>query len=973
MSIKQFKFVSPGVFINEIDNSFLPDAPDKVGPVIIGRTERGPAMEPYKINSFSEFINVFGNPIPGGSGNDVWRYGNYTAPTYAGYAAMAYLRNSGPVTIVRLAGAENPGAVESGYAGWKTDNQYDVGGDEGGAYGLWICPSGSTVAANSNVTGTLAATWYCDTGYIALSGTIASGSTAGAGVGVAIMSIGGTYGFKGRVNNGSGYVLDTEFNFNVASDKFIRKVFNTNPTLTNDSLSTTATATSSYWLGQTYENWLGNTTAGHDVTGSGASYWGVILPMIAFNTRSCDVANQQVQLTTAQTDWIFSQDIADGPEATASYGYDNMQNLFKIHALNSGLWEGQRFKVAIQDIRYSTTDVNPYGSFSVVVRNVKDSDSAIQYLERFTQCNLNPRSPNYIARKIGDTYSVWNDEEGRYIEYGSYANRSKYMRIEMNEQVDGAFTNETYLPYGYRGPTKFADWAYFSGSFTGSFSPTVPGTGTPAPVSGSESIGGGTAIMVSGSPEATTASFIFPAILPRDTSLTAPSPTKAYWGATAQVNNSPTLFDYNWYDYVRAMNRGVVGGQHSELTTPANTALTRSFVFTLDDLSASVNYAGGPAVSASAQVNLMRWAQGSRGGGLSYRGTGSYKEIIKRGFDQFVVPLYGGTDGVDIHEMNPFRNSKMASVGLVNETTSYEFNSIKRAIESVSDPEVVDCNIITMPGLTLPGLNTRLLRACESRADSLGIIDLPGGYQPIAEAPGTEQTRMGSLNDVIQSLQDQQENTSYGCAYYPWIQIRDPENKAMFWAPPSIAALGVMANTEKQAELWFAPAGFNRGGLTVGAAGLPVTNVRTKLSSKERDNLYEAKINPIASFPNEGIVVFGQKTLQMEASALDRINVRRLMNYIKKEVSRMAATILFDQNVPSTWNRFISRVDPFLSTVKARFGLQDYKVVLDTTTTTPELIDRNIMYAKIFLKPTRAIEFIAIDFNISNSGAAFAD
>jgi len=226
---------------------------------------------------------------------------------------------------------------------------------------------------------------------------------------------------------------------------------------------------------------------------------------------------------------------------------------------------------------------------------------------------------------------------------------------------------------------------------------------------------------------------------------------------------------------------------------------------------------------------------------------------------------------------------------------------------------------------------------------------------------------------MIQNLQDMQENTSYGCAYYPWVQVKDPQNGAQFWAPPSIAALGVIANTEKRAELWFAPAGFNRGGLTVGAAGIPVTNVRQKLTSKERDKLYEANINPIASFPSEGIVVFGQKTLQITPSALDRINVRRLMNYIKKEISRMASNILFDQNVPVTWNRFLGKVNPFLASVKARFGLQDFKVVLDNTTTTPEMIDRNIMYAKIFLKPTRAIEFIAIDFNITNTGAAFAD
>jgi phage tail sheath protein FI len=182
-----------------------------------------------------------------------------------------------------------------------------------------------------------------------------------------------------------------------------------------------------------------------------------------------------------------------------------------------------------------------------------------------------------------------------------------------------------------------------------------------------------------------------------------------------------------------------------------------------------------------------------------------------------------------------------------------------------------------------------------------------------------------------------------------------------------------MASSQSKTELWFAPAGFSRGGLSEGSAGIPVTQVRYKLSSKERDLLYENNVNPIASFPSEGIVIFGQKTLQVTPSALDRINVRRLMIYLKKEISRMATSILFDQNVDVTWKRFTSQVNPFLSSVRSRFGISEFKVVLDETTTTPDLVDRNIVYAKIFLKPTRSIEFIALDFVITRSGASFDD
>jgi len=185
--------------------------------------------------------------------------------------------------------------------------------------------------------------------------------------------------------------------------------------------------------------------------------------------------------------------------------------------------------------------------------------------------------------------------------------------------------------------------------------------------------------------------------------------------------------------------------------------------------------------------------------------------------------------------------------------------------------------------------------------------------------------------------------------------------------------MGVLASSERSSQVWFAPAGFVRGGLSNGAAGLPVTGVKMRLTSKDRDDLYEANINPIATFPNEGIVIFGQKTLQVSTSALDRINVRRLLIFVKKEISRIAAGVLFDPNVQATWDRFTGAVNPFLANVKSRFGLTDFKVVLDKTTTTDDLVDRNILYAKIYLKPARAIEFIALDFIITRTGASFDD
>jgi phage tail sheath protein FI len=277
------------------------------------------------------------------------------------------------------------------------------------------------------------------------------------------------------------------------------------------------------------------------------------------------------------------------------------------------------------------------------------------------------------------------------------------------------------------------------------------------------------------------------------------------------------------------------------------------------------------------------------------------------------------------------------------------------------------------PGIWNEPLTNHMIEVCESRGDALAVIDLKTGYFANTENNSSDGDNLGSVSTAITNLRNRKINSSYGTAYYPWVQIRDTISNSLLFVPPSIVALGTFSSAQKSSELWFAPAGFTRGGLTEGSAGLPVIQTRERLTSRDRDDLYEANINPIATFPAEGIVIFGQKTLQVTPSALDRINVRRLMIFIKREISRIAATTLFDQNVQATWNRFKGRADALLASVQARLGLTDYKIVLDSSTTTPELVDRNIMYAKIFLKPARAIEFIALDFVITNSGAGFED
>jgi hypothetical protein len=495
----------------------------------------------------------------------------------------------------------------------------------------------------------------------------------------------------------------------------------------------------------------------------------------------------------------------------------------------------------------------------------------------------------------------------------------------MNTDVDDAKIDPGLLPFGYYGPVMYADLT-LSGSGTS-------GTAASAQLAGNNITG---AYIYS-------ASFLMPQIPLLDSKANSPvsSLSAVYWGVKSTVDATKTI-NADYPDFVRA--------------TPATfTATKYQYMFSLDDVSASVS--NGAIVESGG----ASWAQGNRLAGTSVTANNTIDVLLSK-FDQFTVPMYGGFDGVDITDRDPFANSVLTG----DQNTNYAYNSVKVAIESIADPEVVEMNLACMPGITVSGLNGQLIEKCELRGDALAIVDLDGDYDPETRAKP-------NVDTVINEAKDNYANTSYGCTFFPWVLVKDTINNNKLWVPPSVVALGTFSSSQKKTELWFAPAGFNRGGLTDGAAGLPVLQTALRLNSKDRDALYEANINPIATFPAEGIVIFGQKTLQVTPSALDRINVRRLMIYLKKEVSRMASTVLFDPNVEVTWKRFLNQAEPFLASVQSRFGLSEYRVILDNTTTTPDLVDRNIVYAKILLKPTRAIEFIALDFVITNTGASFAD
>jgi len=263
-------------------------------------------------------------------------------------------------------------------------------------------------------------------------------------------------------------------------------------------------------------------------------------------------------------------------------------------------------------------------------------------------------------------------------------------------------------------------------------------------------------------------------------------------------------------------------------------------------------------------------------------------------------------------------------------------------------------NVISVPGLfqgfaSHVSALTTLITNTQNRGDAIAVLD-PVGYG-------------SSVANAIAEAADR--NTSYAAMYWPWCQVADPDLGTNVWVPASTLIPAVYAFNDKVAAPWFAPAGLNRGSLST------VVRAERKLPRTDRDTLYQGKVNPIATFPNSGVVVFGQKTLQTRATALDRVNVRRLLIALKSYISQIANNLVFEQNTIATRNSFLSQVNPYLESVQQRQGVYAFKVVMDDSNNTPDVIDRNQLVGQIFIQPTRTAEFVVLDFNILPTGAEF--
>jgi len=535
-------------------------------------------------------------------------------------------------------------------------------------------------------------------------------------------------------------------------------------------------------------------------------------------------------------------------------------DLFRFHTIGVGEVYNKKYKIGISNVKAAGEDGSTdYSTFTVTLRTYGDTDKSKSVIEQFGNVNLDPASPRYIARVIGDRYFTI-DQFGKITENGDYSNKSLNIRVEVS--APGSFPISA-APFGH-------------GAYT-----------NPVRLSN-------------------------PNLVPKVIYQT---------GSAENTSSSPKY--YSGFDY-------------------------ESVAALLDN----TQYLKPLPASAGVGVNTT-FAFDSQ---LAYQMTGSAtSDMVKR---QFLVALQGGFDGVNPiivkakagdADWGPANNqglncSTLASAGS---------QAYVKGINALSNPDEYDINMVVAPGIIRelhPAVTQKLIDMCEDRQDCFYIADFTDYDASITTA--TEQA-----NSV---------DSNYVATYYPWMKTIDVNTNKLTTVPPSVLLPAVYASSDRLAAEWFAPAGLNRGGI-VGAV-----SVLNRLTHSERDTLYENKVNPIAAFPGQGIVAFGQKTLQDKASALDRINVRRLLIAVKKFIASTSRYLVFEQNTSETRNRFINTVNPYLENIQQRQGLYAFNVVMDETNNTPDVIDRNILAGAIYLQPTKTAEFIIIDFNILPTGASFS-
>ena len=1006
----ELTFKSAGVGFREIDLSGPGELlPTGIPAGIIGTANQGPAFVPITMATFQDFIAKFGN-------TDGEKFGPI--------AVNEWLKHAQSVTYVRVLGAGD--GKKRSTAGSNVGNVTNAGFVVGGRIPQQTGLVGENLNANTGPLGrthflgcfmseSIGSTIFSSAGIQKTPGNIAhpiirgvlfaasgvvpmlSGTTGastysakpastlkatavgprGAVTGTVVMTS-GRQEFVMLLNGHKG--LDSSYpnvitaSFDMRAPNYFANVFNQDPLKLESA---------GYMLYSHYD--VHPTLA--NITGSG-----ILAPTASFGVMNANTQQDLAFLTTGALDRNTGSAIAPNYEnfedrfrtprtpyiVSQKFG-GKQRNLFQVFALSDGQFANSKFKISIQNIAKSNVNTNLFGAFDLVVRSFNDTDDNPVILEQFRGLNLNPGSDRYVARVVGDqnVYFDFEKAEGsqKIVIEGNHPNKSNLIRVKMASELENGEVDDSALPVGFRGfyhlvtsgttflttvRTHLTDIPGSSNNFEQNQSESIKRAIEP-PVPFREKITLGT-----GAKEIIHSEFHWGVMFEHKTDLNETN-------KTLEKNATVEAFT-KYFPTFMSTNLNVFIGEN-EGTSDSSGAIFdadrfNNNIFTLENV--KVRTGSNGVADAKEWVSASYVRQGSivPDADLKTRALNvetDFADATVRRFAKFSLFLQGGYDGVNIFNKDKTDLTNPAAKREMDDSNQGQDQgptvmAYRKALEMMGNKTDVDVKLLSVPGLRHSIVTDRGISTTENRFDALYIMDIEE-RDTLNVVVTSSITQQISVDNTVTAFKNRALDSSFAAAYFPDVIIQDPATKTNLRCPPSVAVLGAFSLNDAVAFPWFAPAGFTRGALE------SVQEVAVRLNRNNLDALYEADINPLTSFPGSaGVVVWGQKTLKATQSALDRVNVRRLLIDIRRQVKEIGNRMLFEPNRESTLARFAGLVRPKLQRIQELSGIDKYKVNIDTSTTSEADVENNTIRGNIVLIPTRTAEFVQLDFVVTNTG-----
>lgn len=993
-----------GVTAREVDRTgVVEQQPQGTPAIVVGTATKGPAFVPVTVANTSQFSSVFGSSD-----------GEKAAPL----AAKEWLRSANALTFLRVLGVgsglrrevgTNAGRVAgAGFvvgeqqpltSGLLGANPYaNVSGTAGRSYVLGALMSesaGSSVFSDAGLQGgtlggkavpvmrgflmaasgvipKLSSSWV--TSSAPSSTLIASNATVSGSIFGDIRLLDGAVPkqefvllLNGHKGVDPSYPNVLSASFDVTAPNYFGNVLNTDPTKLQqaghylyakwDLHPSLATITGSVILSASATAGVNNGLELAAFLTSGSLGANVGSPTVP------NFENFEDRFGHAVTPWVVSQKFGGVAKS-----------LFRVHSLDDG--QGTSYKISIESISPSIDASNPYGTFDLLVRNWNDSDLSPQILQAFRGLSMDPSSDQFIAKKIGDMYTYFDfdktEKSQRLVTAGSYPSQSPYIRVELDASVDLGELEPTALPFGFRGP------AHLVTSGTALVSPTqtqvtasnVLQATVEIPVPYRKTITDGTGVSLSEN-------------------------ARYYWGV--QFERVSNLSLQNGSNVKEDSLQAFAKYFPSFMTSNANILETGSFgaanspSFGVLDCDRFNN--NGFSLSnvqvvtgSSGLANSLQWKNASyvRTGAITPNDTNKTRALTvedlvgqNRRFAKFSLFMQGGFDGTNIFDKNESAINDAAVKADMDDANrggiaGPSVKAYHKGFQVISEKNQTECQILAAPGIRHEVVTDRGIQTVEQRFDALYIFD-PEQYD-VDNLYVTSNTQRVGVQNTIDNFDSRSLDSTFAATYFPDVVVTDPSTRTNVVVPPTVVVLGAIAYNDKVKHPWFAPAGYARGAL---ASALEAS---IRLKAEDMDLLSDARINPILSFagdtpsqgtsPTGGLVIWGQKTLSARPSALDRINVRRLLIEARRQIGLVANTFTFEPNRDATLARFKSAIQPKLDRIKRDRGIDAYLIVVDTSTTTEADVLNNTIRGIVAIKPTNSIENVELTFEVTNKGAS---